>query len=148
MVDRLLKDRNSSKNSLARFNFILGNNKETEDKLEALDQCISSLITGLLAFSFSSWTCCFRYSMIWSASAARCSSLNKGLWLLILNKERAKNLPEEGKLSMSKMCSCSRSLRTVSRGGNQKTDSRFYSFIQNVCLNVVKKKTFHLHIIN
>lgn len=144
MVDRLLKDRNSSKNSLARFNFILGNNKEIEDKLEALDQCISSLII-LLAFSFSSWTCCFRYSMIWSASAARCSSLNKGLWLLILNKERAKNLPEEGKLSMSKMCSCSRSLRTVSRGGNRKTDSRFYSFIQNICLNVVKKNFSSSH---
>lgn len=48
----------------------------------------------LLAFSFSSWTCCLRYSMIWSASAARCSSRNKGLWLDILIKERAKSLTD------------------------------------------------------
>lgn len=48
----------------------------------------------LLAFSFSSWTCCLRYSMSWSASAARCSSLNKGLWLILIN-ERTKNLKQK-----------------------------------------------------
>lgn len=46
----------------------------------------------LLAFSFSSWTCCFRYSMSWSASAARCSSLTRGLGLDIFKRERARNL--------------------------------------------------------
>lgn len=52
----------------------------------------------LPAFSFSSWICCLRYSMIWSASAARCSSLNKGLWPDILIKERARNLTDDRRL--------------------------------------------------
>lgn len=46
MVGRLLKDKNSSRNSLARFDFVLGN-KEMEDTLRSAHQLIDHL-TGFL----------------------------------------------------------------------------------------------------
>lgn len=89
----------------------------------------------LQAFSFSSWTCCFRNSMIWSASAARCSSLISGLGVDILIRERETNL--EGNRNNKQPClwnktqSADQRAERASRKNKQKQNKVFWIVVNS-----------------